>query len=250
MNKYQRNNIIFRIASADAIGAFKKAQAHSFVQLSRKEINFDESAKEVILLEYDRYSQWIMKVEKYFLTNSNHHTASVPESLLCTLVDSFNDELKLIEDVISKHVDVFSNDVFEFVKMVHTCIKTVMQDKFSTLVSLDICSAVILIIESVSDYLQHLLVSLHEFNNNLITKDQPIFICVTDFSIGSTLEKNDFNECKQSAWFFKNHGLGQSFVFKNYSSLDVFDTARTYLSKFNINLIPEQTTMGLNSIFP
>jgi len=75
MIKYQRNNITFRIASADAIGKFKSTQAHSFVQLARKELNFDEAAKETVLLEYDRLSQWIFRVERICLSSGEGRVA-------------------------------------------------------------------------------------------------------------------------------------------------------------------------------
>ena len=180
MIKYQRNNIIFRIASADAISKFKEAQAHSFLQLSRKELNFDDAAKEVVLLEYDRFSQLIFKIERICLSASE---GTIKNDLIDSILGSFLDELHVIENVLESHPDVFSTSVIDFTKMIHTYSSDMLRRGIHSLMNCSIEHAYSKFVIVISDYLQHLLISMHEFDSNYVKKIKPPFISIADFCI-------------------------------------------------------------------
>lgn len=237
MAKYQRNNIIFRISSADAIAKFKASQALSFLQLTRKELNFDEAAKETVLLEYDRLSQWIFRIEKICMAAGEGY---MPQPLRQSIVDSFHDELNLIETVLESHPDVFSRKSIEFTKMIHAYAEEMIADQMYTQTSTSMDSAYAKVVDIVSQYLQHLLISFHEYNNNLVTCTQPVFIGVANFCIAMATGADRFFACAQRAKFFEKNGAGSTFVFKNYSDWDVFEDAQSFFAKRGISLIQEK----------
>lgn len=232
--EYQKNNIIFRIASAEAISNFKAAQAASFLQLARKELGFDTSAKEIILLEFDRFSHWALKIEKTCLGAGGK---VLDDRLIMMISEYFTDEFSTIESVTSIHKDVFSEDARAFSKIVHAYSREIVLKQLVTLKNHRIDSGFVQIIKCISDYLTHLLLSFHEFNNNIISKVDNPFICGANFCAeGSEYlfipETNRIN-------FFIEHNVGQSYVFKNYSDQLLFGPAVDHFDQLGIIIIPE-----------
>lgn len=239
MIKYQRNNIIFRIASSSAIAKFKTAQANSFLQLARKELNFDDGAKEVVLLEYDRFSQWMFRVERICLAAGE---GFLTKPIQLAIADSFKDELRVVESVIESHPQVFSNEIITYTKLIHSYTLKIIYNFFDLGLTTTTDVAIDKIIETVSSYLQHLLIAMHEFNDNFINKTQPPFISISDFSLmhaNSESSLNKFEPCLYRALYFVGQGLGETFLLKNYSSCNIFDAAHEYFSSFKLTLIPE-----------
>jgi hypothetical protein len=231
---YQKNNIIFRIASAEAISNFKAAQAASFLQLARKELGFDTSAKEIILLEFDRFSHWALKIEKACLGAGGK---VLDDRLIMIISEYFTDELSTIESVTSIHKDIFSEDARAFSKIIHAYSREIVLTKLSKMQNHRIDSGFVEIIKCISDYLTHLLLSFHEFNNNLISKTDDPFICGANFCRPG-LEYQFIPETNRII-FFIEHNVGQSYVFKNYSDQLLFGPAVDHFDQLGIIIIPE-----------
>ena len=216
MIKYQRNNILFRIASADAISKFKKAQASSFLQLTRKELQFDSGPKEAVLLEFDRFSQWLFRIERICLASGN---AKLTEELKEAMIESFYDEIVVIESVMIGHKDIFPAKMTEFAKCVHNYSKHMLDKIFAESIDLRIDVAFTNIAEALSDYLQHTLLTFHEYNNNVIKNYTEPFICCSSFCISKNHEH--FLPLKERIEFFK-HTVGASeFILKNFTPSDI-----------------------------
>lgn len=233
---YQRNNIIFRIASADAIGKFKLLQAQTFLQISRKELDFDEGAREVVLLEYDRFSHCLLKIEHLCLSIKG---GSITKAHRLAFITFLKDELAVIENVMLKHPALFSEAIQDYTKMIHSyAIKVAYEQFYETEnVFSTAVETYTNIAQFISEYLQHLLVSLHEFSNNTIKKGQKPFICIEDFC--ATSINTRFNMFKSHADFFKDHGVGTEYVVKNYSKNRFFEDIQAFMSDTNFNFIPE-----------
>jgi hypothetical protein len=178
--RYQRNNILFRIASASAISKFKSIQSHSFVQLTRRELCFDESAREAVLLAYDRFSQWIFRAERICLTVAAH-TEIVSSELTNSFSASFLDEQRVILSVIESHPEVFPKSIFNFVKLIHTYMGAFIEQKLLAFEDSKIDVFFLEVTDLISKYLQHILVALHEFNANMVIQDDKQFISIADF---------------------------------------------------------------------
>lgn len=238
MKTYQRNNIIFRIASADALSKFKAAQAHSFLQLTRKELKFDDAAKEAVLLEFDRFSFWLMMAEKLCLAAGEGRT---PDSLKQAILSSLFDELVFIERIMESHVSVFSPDVISFNKMIHRYSINMVEEQVLASTNGNIDSAFVSIVGIISSYLQHLLISYHEFNNNLRKKNQYQFISLDTFSANMQSEDAKLQPAIMRGSFFIEHGCNNHFILKDYSEAMVFDSVKTIFEKNNI-LLDEECT--------
>lgn len=228
---YQRNNILVRIAAADAMSKFKAAQAQSFVQLARKDLNFDDAAKEVVLLAFDRFSSLLMTVEKIFVAHRERTlTADTAEALVNLYYATFD----AIEQVLNTHFNTFDAKLVEFTTMVNSYlfngIKTRIRSEF---IHEKADNAIYNLFMMTSRCLQHLLTSMHEFNNNVIKRGDP-FVSILEqehFNVQQELE-----ECVRRGMFFKNNGCGTHFVFKNYSSLDLFAQVKECFAQAELTL--------------
>lgn len=239
MVKYQRNNILFRIASSDAISKFKSTQAHAFLQLSRSDIAFDVSAKEVVLLEYDRISQWLYRIERILLSSETHQIA---KSLKQAIIESFREEMLTTENVIESHRDVFTKEVMEFTRLIHAYAFGSLTEKIeASMDSNTIERAFIDLAALMTDYLQHLLVCMHEYNNNMITQRCTPFLSFSDSCVKIEPVDKMLVPLVKRANYFKTKMLAKTFTFKDYSSqVFPFDEAHKALAPLGINLVKEQ----------
>lgn len=243
MVRYQRNNILFRIASATAISKFKSIQAHSFWQLNRKELNFNASAREVVLLAYDRFSQWIYRVERICLTAvSSEHEVN---TLVPSLIASFIDEQRITQIVIESHRDIFKNGVDAYIRIINDYTSHIIDEYFNSLNGKNILDIYTSTVEITSKYLQHILVAMHEFNNNCVTNKVKPFISMTDFCLELTKPEIKLLPCIERIKFFKQHSQHTEFLFKFYGSHEsqrdqAFDELQEACKRLNITLIKEQ----------
>lgn len=215
---YRENNIVFRIASADALSRFKKVQAHSFIQITRKDVEFGRSAREVLLLSYDRLSNWLYRMERSFLMS---HRGPLSEELKQTAFTTFIEEFNTIEEVCERHPQVFGDNIREYIRIIHHYSAASIKTQFDAAFELDQDRAYAEMADIVSDYLQHMLVAMHEYNNNLLKKSAP-FICVTDFSIMSLVEPATV--IRRADFFTKYLGQQAEFTVKNFTQLlDISD---------------------------
>lgn len=211
--RYQRNNIIFRIASAAAISKFKSIQAYSFGQLTRRELCFDESAREAVLLSYDRFSQWIFRAERICLTVAAHSGVSTHE-LIVSFFASFLDEQRLILSVLESHPEVFPKSILKYLKLIHTYMWAFIEQKFFELEGVKIDILFTGVTDLVSKYLQHILIALHEFNANVVIKDNKQFISIADFPDDCNLR---IQQCIKRLEFFAQNAPNKEYELKFYS---------------------------------
>lgn len=238
MIPYLKNNLVFRIASADAISKFKNAQAQSFLQVSRKELMFDESAKEAVLLEFDRFSHLIFRVERVL---ASMEPTQISSSLIRVINHMFLEEFATIESVISSNPAIFKNNVPSYVNMIHTYTRNMYENVLCTALSNTTPKAFEKFAHDVNNYLQHFMVCMHEFNNNVIIKSEKAFLCITDFCINISEIKLIEEMSLRRAHFFISNGCSKSFILKNYSQKeDIFDTLVSSFSKHDIVLSKEE----------
>ncbi len=211
---YRKNNIVFRIASSSAISKFKQLQAHSFLQVTRSDLNFNSSAKEALLLEYDRVSQWIFRTERSFLSEHEHKRPSA--AVIDACMHSLFEELKTCEEIMWTHKDVFTKEIVTYISQIHLYSSHLFEEEFSKVTNCMVTTTFSTLVDFVSEYLQHILVAAHEFNNNIISNQEKPFISVTNFSINST-EYKYLSEIRRALFFKDNYDIS-SFVIKNYTA--------------------------------
>lgn len=238
MIPYLKNNLVFRIASADAISKFKNAQAQSFLQVSRKELRFDEASKEAVLLEFDRFSHLIFRVERVL---ASMEPTKLSSSLIKVINHMFVEEFGTIESIITNNPAIFKNHILKFVNLIHTYTLELYDDILSNSLSNTTPKGFEKFVSDVNNYLQHFMVCMHEFNNNVIVDSKKSFLCITDFCINISSVRPIEEICLKRAQFFISNGSSRSFTLKNYSQKeDIFDMLSHSFLKHDIILIKEE----------
>jgi hypothetical protein len=234
---YSYNNIMFRIASADAFSKFKAAQAHSLIQVSRKEFKFKDDVREVLLLSYDVFSSWLLHIERTFLVNSLH---TLPADFAATIQLDFNEVFKAIEEVIAENADIFSSKLAKFINNVHTYSRSLLAFHLHHGFTKDATRAYGALAGICTLYLQHLLLALHEFNNNSYLKQAP-FICVCGFDTAPHTAEVYLNATITRARYFnEQYGLN-NFTVKSYTDdHDAVDELLLRLQTYNIKAAKEE----------
>ena len=175
MKSYIPNNINFRIVSSNALAKFKQDQAYDFNELNQNKQLFSNEAKEVILLEYDHWFKWLVRLEKIFLMLGEDEN---PEVLISRIDLFFNTELEDIKDVMRLHTEFFSKEITKFVENMHvTASKAFTSIVSQTLKNDAVFSAFPKIAVFISDYLQQLLMGMYEIQS--ILKNEKPFIKLT-----------------------------------------------------------------------
>jgi hypothetical protein len=232
---YLQNNIIFRIASADAQSKFKAAQAHSFIQVCRSEFEFNEAAREVLLLSYDRISTWVLRVERSFLSLGS---TPINGDFKARIIGDLAELFKSTEEVLLDHTSVFDAQLTDYVRMVHRYSGLILRNSLTRELSADVCKAYPNMLVVLTKYLQHLLLALHEYNNNIIRK-RPAFICVADFSLLTDDVALKYSSMISRACYFNdNFGLN-TFTIKNYTVDDIEDDVINMLHDLSFNVSKE-----------
>lgn len=243
MVKYQRNNIIFRIASSDAIAKFKTIQTHALMQVARPDIAFDLAAREVVLIEYDRLSQWLYRMERILLAVSE---GQMHETLCNAILESLREEVIVIENVLDSHVEVFDPRVTQFAKMIHRYAFDLLTSEIERRMRKSIDRAYSELTDVVSSYLQHVLLCMHEYNNNVVThKSEPFLSYSSYFSDLIDLAhrpKNNFDPLVMRACFFVQSGCSSTFVLKNYADAEAFHEISSVLHTRGIELKAESVS--------
>jgi hypothetical protein len=239
MPGYHKNNLVFRIASATAISQFKAAQAETFVQLSRKELKFDESAKEIVLLEFDKFSHWILSIEKIFIAADNKRLSS---ELRKSILESFKETLEETEKIVDHNIDVFTPQVSAYSKLIHEYALAALLAEFNAALKNNPNRAYERVVSQISNYLQHLLACMHEFNNNVITKQTPEFLSCSDFC--HTINSHGWGMVPllSRADYFYKLTEKRIFILKNYGNVDIVEQVQQYMADHNIIIVPEHSS--------
>jgi hypothetical protein len=240
IQRYQPNNILFRIASSDALSKFKASQAHAFIQLARSELKFDTSAREVVLLEYDRISHWLYKIERLLLGLPD---SKLTHELRHAITRGIIDEIDTVENVIANHSSIFTKGVNDFSRIIHGYAREILIEEIDKIdANENMGNVFITVTLLVTEYLQHVLACLHEYNNNCITKVSASFISISDFGLRCQNGcKKAFDPICRRLKFFRDVTGQAEYVFKNYleDHEDPIDKVAAALDNTDITLIPE-----------
>jgi hypothetical protein len=230
MLSYRENNIIFRIASADAISKFKEVQSSSFIQINRKELNFDLKAKEALLLEYDRFSQLIVKLERLMLMDDMYQISPALRKLIVQLII---DEFDSIEEISITHKRSFSSDITKFLRAIHQYSKPIMLVSLEEALELPAEKAFSTITRYLSEYLQDTLCALHEYDTNIIKAKAPI-LSYSEFSHLAAC--SDSVPIIHRANYFLKLGVEPTFELKNYVNSQIDQRVYSDLIKLGVKL--------------
>lgn len=237
---YQKNNILFRIASAASLSKFKSTQSHTLLQLVRKELKFDLAARETVLVEYDHFSQWVGRLEKKFL---RYGEGRITLGMLSETIESAREQLSNIQEVMQTNSEVFSGDVIEYAKLIHSYSMPILKKKILSCNGLNVTDSFTNIVDIFILYLQHILIAMHEFNNNMCGSPEVAFVGISDFCVDQ--EAGDVASMMRIN-FFINAGVAPKFTVKNYGAADYFDSL-SLSAPADLHLIKEDTDVYSSS---
>lgn len=237
MKSYIKNNINFRIVSSNAISQFKSAQAFDFNEISCNGREFSEPTREILLLEYEYWFKWILRVEKLFLLLNVADSAVELEKPLVTSIDYL---LSDIEEVISYYPEQFSHELINYVSIFHQTYLSVLISQIKKHLKSEVYSAYPQLVNCVSSFLQQIVFILHDYDNNILSKKDNPFLSFTNISINAA-ELNGYSNLVERAEFFKEHFNINNFVLKNYSDVTNPESIIKKLTDSGINIIDIKT---------
>lgn len=173
-----KNNIHFRMLSSSIIAAFKTKQAQDLQQVTRLEVKFAEPCREVLLLEYERVSRLLMALEYVCLKNGSN---VVSDDVIADILNRVSKGISTIEMVIAEHSEIFA-DIGDYVGLMHSQAVPYIKDSIQTnLKDSSADTAFMAIARVLTDYMEHVLLSLHEYNSICYRSVEAPFICVSNF---------------------------------------------------------------------
>lgn len=234
---YRQNNVEFRITSATAISSFKATQAHSFLQITRKEFEFSLCTREVVLLCYDRMSHLLLQLEREFI---NEELPRPSQKLISKVFISFMEEIDGVVKTARNYPEVFG-EIPSYLDVIRSYTHTLMSSAIASAMNATSAKAFANLTQLLSEYLQHILISMHEYNNNIMRARTP-FICVSRLSL--MLNGSRFLSLSARAKFFRQLLKNDAtFCLKNYTDEPLDDEVIEALSEHGIVAHCEQMEM-------
>lgn len=164
------------------------------------------------------------------------HRGPLSEELKQTAFTTLIDELNTIEEVCERHPQIFDETIRKYIRLIHHYSATSIKNQFTDAFTLDQDKAYARMTDIVSNYLQHLLIAMHEFNNNVL-RGKDAFICISEFSIQSRVEPPTV---VQRAKFFCELLGDLTFEVKNFTEqLDISDCVQL-LNDAGVKAFPEK----------
>lgn len=161
MSSYASNNIQFRIISAHAISQFKADQAFDFNELVNNPVyKFSNKNREILLLAYDKFFNFIMQLEKMFVRHSTQN--NINENTLKEVISAYDECIIDIESTMRDHMDFFDETSTQIIKSTHKRFTNFTRDIILSMVNNSILIAFPTILNAISDMLNSLLCQIHE----------------------------------------------------------------------------------------
>jgi hypothetical protein len=216
---YSPNNIRFRIVSSSAIAQFRQDQAFDFNELiNNTEYSFSSEARETLLLNYDLWFRFILRLEKVLI---RHHTGEQLGRLV-EHIEMFAREIVTdIHEVMKTNPEIFDTNSVRWnivdkaitsfydhvLRQIHKCTEDTMYTAFPKIVI------------AISNALNNLLFILHETEN---LKNGHYFLSYTDEAVEIYV---DGFPCPliQRAKLYQDAYGESTFVLKNYTKKPVVD---------------------------
>lgn len=237
MTSVDLSSMYFKMAAAEAMAKYKSAQAHTIFQLLRKDLNFDQSARATVMIEFEELEKSLMRAEESLGRVERRVTTDVLALValdLCATLDRIHEQL-------DKYVNEFDRCVSGFVRTIHAYSVIIIKTEIPKLAGTYNTEAFIGVARIARFYMQHLLSAMHEFTNNIANRSKSPFLSVCSFSVKTAESAGEvyWQPCFDRANFFKNNGVKAEFILKDYTEQDVFDEVQEAVGS-EIHLIREK----------
>ena len=178
------NNVEFRIKSSKALEKWKNVQSFQLNQLINGKFYFDKNCREIILLQYDLWTRFLIELENYCIESLNKNNYLIVQESIINYI------IKLADKTISKFRSIVIEEYPErfntkFIKILLECRQYPLKYLKSMIYSfkgLNFMCLFINLVDTLVDVMQHSLIEMHELNSFFNHKDTTPFVVVSDFS--------------------------------------------------------------------
>lgn len=159
---FVRNNIRYRSAASKALEGYYNSKAFILNQLVTSDNGFGEEAKEILLLMFNRYADWLFYTETFLLDKKEISTEDANEIRL-NLVEMSEE----IETILSNNADVFTEEFVEHWTFIHQQKLEVLSGMILDVEGMTQIIAFPYITECLVEYLNSTLFELYELDSLL-----------------------------------------------------------------------------------
>jgi len=211
---YRLNNIVFRIASSDALRVFKEVQNFVLTEIEFGSYSFSRVAKEIALLYSDSAFRILYSIEMMFIREGS-------PVLTREMADSINkillDQIGYMRAVVEENGDVFDRKFVEIWKEVHLPIVSIIENIVEMNIGekiedtfKDICSIF-------GDSLDTVRFELYELDY-LINDGRKPFLVISDMCVVSFDTVGVLLPTRRAQVYIEKLDLEPEFYVKNYTS--------------------------------
>ncbi len=231
--KFIHNNIEFRIRTSEAISTYKLNQAFVLNQAAyNKHFKFSSLSKDILLLKFDVWYDWLNEVEQILLKSKN-------DIKIKEILKAAQDRKEYYEKTLRNNFEGADLEFINFWIEIHDKVYELMIKKILNL-QMNVSKGDLFfnITKILSNVMKRTLYELQELET-IISDRGAVNICVDNICI--EIFKKDFNFFKEKILKYQNIKKFNSVVIKNYSDSDNLEIscekALEYLKENNIEYI-------------
>ncbi len=233
---YVNNNIDFRIVAAHAIAQFKQNQAFDLNELvNNPHFKFSKESREIMLLNYDYWFSFIMKIERIFV--KRHGNKPIHHDLFDRIKIMIHDTIKEIDDVMNENPTFFNINAKKLLNDDNSIFKQyLLQVLDEKILDKSIFIAFPSLVVAISDSLNNLLFQLQEIEY-LTDSDikSNAFISFTEQCEHINKLENINIILERAKCYNMCFGVS-SFHIKNYTNKDISNEISKVFADTNFNI--------------
>ncbi len=179
--KFIANNIKYRMASGRAIASYKSAQVFLMNEVAFNPFHsFSTVAKEILLLKYDVWFDFLCEVEQYLLVEDGKY---VTESNIETIKLLSDERVQYYEYVMAENPGIFDDKYLVIWKEVHKLVYNFLTEQLNDLVGLNKSEGFKKLTNDLINIMNHTLYELYEVDILMFSDAEFVFnydsLCVT-----------------------------------------------------------------------
>jgi len=213
--KFIHNNIKFRIQSSEDISLFKIQQAFILKQMySNTNFEFSTVSKDIMLLKYDIWYDWINEIEQLLLCDEKNNIIEIKSKI----IDLARERKRYYEELLREN---FKGKELEFINFwidTHEKVYNLLEEKINNIDdNLDKSILFSSIVNSTSSTLKRTLYEIQELET-IFFQDTDVNICIDNICI--EIFRKDPNIFEEKIKDFTKIKKFNKITIKNYSDID------------------------------
>lgn len=159
MSHFVRNNIRYRSAASKALEGYYNSKAFILNELVKKESQFGENAKEILLLLFNKHADWLFHTEALLLGKEK-----VSESDVQLMQEDLRSVSDSVNAILEKHTEVFDPEYIRHWRVIHGQKFVVLLDMIKSVNGMPRILAFPFATECLVEYLNSTLFEIYELD--------------------------------------------------------------------------------------